>query len=241
MMNNAVAESKWREVWTRKGGEVDSHDLESLMKADGFDAGTGCISVADWLVSAEDIAARLRLRDSANVLEVGCGAGAMLWPLRKLGIRLYGVDYSATLTATAKAAIPELTVSTAEACQLPFEDGMFEAVFSHGVFFYFADLGYAQRALDEIWRVLDKSCGRALILDVPDQAKMERCEGFRRDVVYQGQDYPTGQDSPYRHLYFAKQWFEESAARRGMKCTVYDQDLPSYPMSPFRFNALLEL
>ena len=236
---DAAHSNKWLDVWTRKGLEAEDGGLEALMRADGFDAGTGAISVDDWLRQAANIAARLELDRAANVLEVGCGAGAMLWPLRDLGPALYGVDYSQTLAEVAARSVPGLTAQRAEAVSLPFPDTMFDAVFSHGVFFYFPDLAYAVRALEEIVRVLAPGRGRAMVLDVPDLDRRDACERFRREVVYKGADYPTSPEGPYRHLYFPRALFSDFAASQGMRAVFEDQDLPSYPMGPYRFNVTL--
>ncbi len=232
-------ENKWQEVWLRKGAEEGLCDLESLMRADGFDAGTGAISVEDWLKSSTNIQEKLELKKGSNVLEVGCGAGAMLWTLKDQPVNIFGVDYSKTLIQKAKEALPELKAEVCEASSISYQDKMFDAVFSHGVFFYFSDYEYAQKAMDEIVRVL-KDDGKIYILDVPDLEKREECETFRRDVVYSGEEYPTAEDGAYRHLYYSKSWFAEFGARNGMQVEFFDQDLESYPMSPYRFNALLK-
>lgn len=231
--------NKWHEVWLRKGGEKSSYDLEGLMQADGFDTNTGAMTVVDWLNTSGDIKKHLQISHGNNLLEIGCGAGAMLWTMRDCGANLYGVDYSETLLKKACKAIPELSVKACEAAGLTFPDNMFEAVFSHGVFFYFEDYDYAERAMNEILRVLTDH-GKIFILDVPDIDKRDACETFRRDVVYAGEDYPTAEDSPYRHLYYPKSWFENFGKGNNMKTTFFDQNLPSYPMSPYRFNVLLE-
>ncbi len=51
---NISTDNKWHEVWTRKGTE-SGDSLEDLMKADGFDTGTGAISVDDWMKTSTDI------------------------------------------------------------------------------------------------------------------------------------------------------------------------------------------
>ncbi|ACS79099.1 class I SAM-dependent methyltransferase [Maridesulfovibrio salexigens] len=234
---NISTDNKWHEVWTRKGTE-SGDSLEDLMKADGFDTGTGAISVDDWMKTSADIKTRLETDKASKILEVGCGAGAMLYTFRNSGPELYGADYSETLIQKATSAIPELNGKACEASALGFADNMFEAVFSHGVFFYFRDLNYAEEAMNEIMRVLTHD-GKIFILDVPDLEKRDLCEDFRRNVVYAGEEYPTAEDSPYRHLYYPKSWFHEYGEKHGMKVQTFDQDLESYPMSPYRFNALL--
>jgi len=236
----AAAGNKWLEVWTRKGREAGDAGLEALMRADGFDAGTGSISVADWLLQAGRIAGLLGLDQAKNVLDVGCGAGAMLWPLRNFPLALFGVDYSETLLGIARQAIPGLTAEVAEAAALPFPEAAFEAIFCHAVFYYFPDLDYAKRVLEEFVRVLAPGRGRALILDVPDLALRQECERYRREVIYAGQEYPTGQDGPYRHTYYPRSFFSEFAGERGLRAQFTAQDLGSYPMSPYRYNVLID-
>jgi len=231
-------ENKWIDVWTRKGSEVEQYDLESLMKADGFDAGTGCISVEDWHRQAGLIRDELRIAAGDAICEVGCGAGAMLWPLKETGAKLFGSDYSESLVGTAAKAMPEGAFKAGEATALPFDDNMFDAVFSHGVFFYFNDLSYARGAILEILRVL-KGSGQVMVLDVPDIETMDACESYRRDVVYEGEEYPTSQNGPYRHLYFPRSFFSDYAREFGMNASFVGCDLPSYPMAKYRFNVKL--
>ncbi|MUM78106.1 methyltransferase domain-containing protein [Pseudodesulfovibrio sp. F-1] len=233
-----IRDNRWIDVWTRKGAEVEQHNLESLMKADGFDARTGCINVGDWFRQAGLIRDQLRISASDVICEVGCGAGAMLWPFREIGASLYGMDYSKSLIETASKAIPEGVFKTGEASAIPFGDSMFNAVFSHGVFFYFSDLAYARTAMLEILRVM-KSDGRAMILDVPDMATMDACESYRRNVVYKGEEYPTSQDGPYRHLYYPRSFFADFAREFEMNISFVECDLPSYPMAEYRFNVTL--
>lgn len=137
--------NKWQNVWTRKGTENNSLDLQGLMKADGFDTGTGAISVEDWMKTSQKIIKNLQISNHSKVLEVGCGAGAMLWPLRDTGAQLYGVDYSETLLCKAKQANPDIKTVACEASALDLPSNMFDAVFSHGVFFYFHDYEYAEK------------------------------------------------------------------------------------------------
>jgi len=238
MTMQCTQENKWIDVWTRKGTEVEHYGLESLMKADGFDAGTGCISVEDWHRQAGLIRDELRISAGDAVCEVGCGAGAMLWPLKETGARLFGLDYSASLIEIASKAMPDGVFKTGEAAVLPFGDNLFDAVFSHGVFFYFCDLSYARAVMLEILRAV-KEGGRIMILDVPDVDTMDACESYRRDVVYKGEAYPTSQDGPYRHLYFPRSFFTDFAREFGMKASFVECDLPSYPMAEYRFNVTL--
>ena len=237
-MNRSLLENDWQSVWLRKGREASGSRLEDLMRADGFDAGTGSMSVEDWLDRGEMIARRLEVGAGRRVLEVGCGAGAMLATMERLGAVLHGVDYSESLVALARRAQPQGRFDVAEAAKLPHASGSFDACFSHGVFFYFSDLDYGRRALDEMRRVLAPG-GRLFVLDVPDAALQDECERYRRDTIYAGQDYPTSQDGPYRHLYYPRSFFARWAEANGFSAEFVAHGLPSYPMSPYRFHVLL--
>jgi SAM-dependent methyltransferase len=238
MENPSNPDNRWIDVWQRKGVEITGVDLPDLIRGGGFDTGTGEISLSDWLGVARLIADKIEASAAARVIEIGCGAGAMLYPLRDVGPELYGLDYSQTLIEAARRALPQGHFHCGEAAANPFEAGFFDAAFSHSVFFYFPNLEYAGQVLREMLRVVRAGCGRILILDVPDAAKMEACESFRRRNADPIKGYSTDPQGPFRHLYFPRSFFQEFARINGLGIDIFDQDIPGYPMSPFRFNVL---
>jgi ubiquinone/menaquinone biosynthesis C-methylase UbiE len=133
-------ENRWIEVWQRKGLETTGIDLIDLIRLGGFDTGTGKISLSASLGVARFIADKLDVSSAARVIEVGCGAGAMLHSLPYVGPDLYGLDYSQTLIEVVRKAMPLGHFHCGEANAIPFEAGYFDAAFSHSVFFYFPDL-----------------------------------------------------------------------------------------------------
>ncbi len=199
----------WRSIWLRKGSEARGRDLADLIAADGFDGGLGRIDVAAWRRQA----ARLRgwIGPARRVLEVGCGAGAML---AALGLDAAGVDYSTTHLGVARRALPGLRFAAAEARALPFPDGAFDAVFAHSVFQYFPSEVYARAAVAEMRRV---SRGRVVILDVPDLARKAACEAAR------------GVSDP-PHRFYPRDFFGG---------VVFEQDLSGYGNASYRFNAVI--
>jgi SAM-dependent methyltransferase len=205
----------WRQIWEQKGSvDVGDYDLDVLIALDGFDSGAGKLSGGQFRELAALATNRLELRHGMRLLEVGCGAGALLWCLREQGLQLYGVDYSHTLIAHARAAIPEATFAVAEADQLPFEA---DAIVCHSVFQYFPDHDYARRVLAEFARAAPV----ALILDVPDLGTREISEQHRAEAG----------SVPSPHLYYPRSFFAGA---------TWTNDLPGYGNAPFRFHALLE-
>jgi trans-aconitate methyltransferase len=135
--------------------------------------------------------------------------------VRGAGLALHGIDFSPTLIAHARAAIPEGTFTVAEAFELP---EAVDAIVSFSVFQYFPDFDYARRVV--------AACRRAapvtLVLDVPDLATRAECDDIRRRAG----------SKPGDHLYYPRSFFE--GAR------TWTNDIPGYENGPFRFNALLE-
>jgi len=97
-----------------------------------------------------------------RVLEVGCGAGVDLARFAKGGAEVTGVDLAQSAIDLAKANFEqqglhgEFFVANGE--ELPFDEGIFDLVFAHGVVQYTAD---PQRLVDECRRVL-KPGGEAI-------------------------------------------------------------------------------
>ncbi|MEN8182462.1 MAG: methyltransferase domain-containing protein [Myxococcota bacterium] len=109
----------------------------------------------------------LALRPGERVLDVGVGPGLlaedMALTVGQHG-RVAGVDLSEPMLALARhrcRELPWVELRTADATELSFEDGSFDAVVSTQVYEYVADL---ERALAEAFRVL-RPGGRILILD----------------------------------------------------------------------------
>jgi ubiquinone/menaquinone biosynthesis C-methylase UbiE len=232
LQDGPAKDESWLRIWEHKGRAAAGkavYETGDLFAADGFDGVMAQTNAAAQEHIARMIREQLGIRVGMRVLEVGCGAGAVLSLLRDTCGRFTGVDYSAPHLQIAQKVLPEARFAAAEASALPFADGAFEAAFSYGVFLYFPDLDYASAVLREMRRV--KSHGAPmLILDVPDASKREACEQARR---------AAGAALSPPHCYYPKSFFEEFAARNGMGVTIQDQAVPGYANSSFRFNTRL--
>lgn len=228
-----MSHEDWKEVWERKGRAAagkHGYSVEELFAIDGFDTATGKTSEAGRARIGAAIQEKLDIVAGQRILEVGCGAGAVLALLAETGATLAGVDYSVPHIEIARRALPGADLRAAEACSLPFDDGTFDAVFSHGVFLYFSNLGYAGRVLKEIARVATPAA-RLLILDVPDAATEHECIEARR---------AAGASLSPVHLYYPKSFFHEFAPASGRRAVIFQQDIPDYGNALFRYNVLLE-
>jgi ubiquinone/menaquinone biosynthesis C-methylase UbiE len=223
----------WQNVWERKGHSAagkDRYTATELFFVDGFDTATGTISAAGQTRVGDTIRDRIGATPGRRVLEVGCGAGAVLSMLAGSGAILSGVDYSAPHIAIARQVLPSADLRVAEARTLPFADGSFDAVFSHGVFLYFSDLAYAAATLGEMLRVGSPSAP-ILVLDIPDEATREECIEARR---------AAGSSLNPPHLYYPKSFFIEFARQHSRRAVIFQEEFPDYANSAFRYHVLLE-
>jgi ubiquinone/menaquinone biosynthesis C-methylase UbiE len=76
----------------------------------------------------------------SHVLEVGCGTGNYLHALHEqTGCTCWGIDPSAEMLARARSHLPNATLQTARAEQLPFQAEAFDLVYSVDVIHHVAD------------------------------------------------------------------------------------------------------
>ncbi|HAV42595.1 TPA: class I SAM-dependent methyltransferase [bacterium] len=229
---------RWHEVWERKGKEKikEKYTLQDLIDIDGFDKGAGNMTEEVWLKAVGVAIRELELRPNEYLLEVGCGAGAMLLPLSETGVKVTGVDFSSSLIDIAKKIIPNFVGHVGEAANLPYQDNEFDKILSHGVFHYFPDYDYSERVLKEMLRVLKKG-GKMLIMDIPDISKKSASEVTRMRSLPEGEHERLY--SQYPHLYYDKGWFEHFAQNNLFYLKIFDQEIEGYGNSPFRFNVLM--
>ncbi len=77
------------------------------MAAGGPGVAAGRVSEDAWRDFVERIVETLDVGPGTSVFDVGCGAGAFLFPLAENGYLVGGLDPSPALIARAKAAMPE--------------------------------------------------------------------------------------------------------------------------------------
>lgn len=121
---------------------------------------------------AEFLEETLRPKPGRQILDVGCGIGtadASLARLRMSQLRLVGVDLSfdhvTTALDAARGMNARIGYACADACHLPFADGVFDSVFCVAVLQHIRDIG---QALTEFERVT-RPGGRILAVE-PDNA-----------------------------------------------------------------------
>lgn len=184
-----MKESKetWKQIWLRKGKAEGC--IEDMLAFDGYEK-----TRIDMKQVAMNIIRELDIKKEDRVLEVGCGAGALA---QYLQCDYVGVDYSPTLV---KKHIKFLrnSVLAGEADNLIFKDKTFDKVISYGVFMYFDNKQYAQRAISEFKRVAKKGI---LIGDLPMKSHSSDHLLFSKKE-FEGWKITEGFYDPYRDSRF---------------------------------------
>jgi len=231
----------WQNIWTKKGQLKNKREritLPKLLKLNGFNTENGTIKTADWLKYVELISKKIHLHKSKSLLEIGCGAGALLYPIYKKDIiKLSGIDYSKPLLKIAKNIMPKANFKYAEAKKIPFLDNSFDSIVSNSVFIYFPNYKYAEHVLLEILRIM-KPKGECLILDINDTSKKYLAEKTRMNKIGKEKYKKMYKDLP--QMYFEKEWFEEFAKKHNLYCEITNQDINNYTNSKWRFNVYLK-
>lgn len=137
---------------------ITEHSPDSLRKFD--EAYLGFYPYLRRYVESDELA-------GARVLEIGLGYGTLGQLLASRGCRYYGLDIAETPVAVMRYRLSLLgegheedRVRRGSALAMPFDDGLFDRVYSIGCLHHTGNLA---GAIDEVYRVL-KPGGRALVM-----------------------------------------------------------------------------
>lgn len=229
----------WHDIWLRKGQNIFSpkdvgQKLADLIKIDGFDTGVGEMTEQAWFDLVGIVKKKTNLGKGDKIIEIGCGAGAFLYPFYFQKIyQITGIDYSKSLIKIAKKVMPKANLICTEAKKLPFTQNFFDLVISNSVFNYFPDYKYAADTLMEILRVL-KNEGECLLLDLNDLSKKDYAENKRREKL--GKEEYEKRYKDLVQMYYDKNWFKDFALRNNLEFEIFDQRIVGYGNSEWRFN-----
>ncbi len=192
--------------------------LERLMAADGLDAGVRGVTEEGWREFVERTAETLDIGPGTRVFQVGCGAGAFLYPLYENGFVVGGLEPSEALVRLASEAMPDGQWSQGDPSSLdPGEP--WEVVLACGAFTNFPDLDYARGVLA---RMAAKATHAIAILDVPDRG--------------------TGAETAGDQLVYDRQWMLRALVEVGASAIqIEDQRIDGDRRATPRFNVFARL
>jgi cyclopropane fatty-acyl-phospholipid synthase-like methyltransferase len=232
-----MSNGNWHRVWQAKGASRPVAGpsrglLGTLMELDGYHSPTSSPALEDHEVQFRYIVDTLRIGPGDSVYEVGCGAGALLYWLRSRCAAVGGSDFAASQVAHARVALPDSTdLWHCEASDIEPEP-RYDVVVSNGVFIYFDSEAYAYEVL---LRMIAKARRAIGVLDVNDAARRAEFEAERRARQ-------RGRSTDYTgltQLYLRREFFEEVAAARGLRCVIEDSATPNSVNARYRYHVAM--
>lgn len=225
--------NNWERIWNNRKCEFEKIDIESLINADGFDGGAGHFNISNWIKYVHNIANLIPILKDDSIFEVGCGAGAFLYPFFINSNKVSGIDYSKPLISLASKAMPKMSFKVQQADKID-TSTKYDIVIAHSVFQYFHDLKYSYTVLK---KMILKANKKVAILDINDSSKVKMFHEIRQGQLSKG-EYKKKYEN-LDHFFFSKTWFEEFAMNNNYRIEIYDQDIKGYLNSNFRFNVIL--
>lgn len=221
----------WKILWEYRGMEYKDKDLKII---NGYDGGLGEITDKGFNNLLKAVIIKLDLNTNDVFLDVGCGAGATLYPISNICKNVAGVDYACSLIEVAKKYVPQGKLYCCEASELPFDDNVFDKTLILSVFQYFPSLTYAKVVIDELVRCTREK-GRIFICDIPDIVKKITYEKIKKGKGKKG-DFNA---DALTHLYYEKKFFHTYLQSKGLAFEIFDCIIDGYGNSKYRFNILI--
>lgn len=228
---------QWKAIWENPD-RIERHVLDCLIKVDGFDSAAGSLSVDTWLPYCDDLYHKLSLSEDATIYDVGCGAGAFLYPFFCRG-HFVGVDYSRPLIDIAKGFFPKGEFNVGDAINLD-TTSKYDIVLSHSVFQYFPSHSVAKQVLT---RMIEKARCMVAVFDVNDANEKDvyhshRLAAAKANGVTEKEYWEKYKD--LKHQFYPKSFFQDIADKANLSCCITPQSNKDYGNAYLRYNVILK-
>jgi ubiquinone/menaquinone biosynthesis C-methylase UbiE len=219
----------WKTIWNNED-RIKDLILDLLIKADGFDTTLSHFNTKEWVGYTKDLYTFAGIKDGQSIFEVGCGAGAFLFPLKDTN-QISGLDFSEVLIDIAQKFLGN-TFYIGDALEGKYTKS--DITLSNGAFIYFKDFEYSKKVLQKMMENSDKIA----IFDINNIDKKHDYYTTRAAIIGEGyQEKYTKTE----HLFYTKEFFREFAEEFNLKVSFMDQPkLENYPSAEYRFNVKLE-
>ncbi len=165
---------------------------------------------------ARDLVAVAGAGPGSRVLDVGTGTGVAAEAAAQAGATAFGVDQSLGMLAVGRRARPSVATAAAEAIDLPFRDGSFDAVVANFVLAHFTKY---QTALFDMLRVLRPGGRLALSAwaDGEDELSRTWTEIVERAVPREILQPALNERLPWRERFRDREALEEALMDAGLR------------------------
>ena len=228
--------NNWHRVWSKRSVPESGSGsiLEKLISADGFDSPLGLMEEKDWRDYVSLLANRIQIIKDESIFEVGCGAGAFLYPFYKLGHKVSGIDYSKELINIATGAMPVAMDSLLEMEAISIKnEPQYDVIFANHVIHYFPKLDYVK----DVMNIIFKKAKRVIAISgIPNAAMKNESEKMRKGLLTD-----EAYELKYKDLeilYFDKGWFEVIAEKSGFSVEFFKHEMPGFAQNQYRFDCV---
>ena len=229
--------NNWLQIWEKKGRNLKSSKIESLINANGHDTKFGQFSKKNWNKYIKSIFKDIKIKQNSNILEYGCGAGAFLSYWYKKTYNLSGIDYSKSLIEKGKKYFPKIKFQVGEITALESFYNKSDLIICHSVFQYFKNYKYAK---DLILKMLTKlkTNGCICILDIPDKDK-EKLYKEKLKKEFAKEDFKA-KYKKNKHIFYKKSFFKDLASKKNLKIKIFKHNSDYNKNSKYRYNLILK-
>jgi len=230
--------NQWIKIWRQKGNDLNSSKIEKILNSGGHDTANGKFNKKNWFRYIKSLFQDIKLSKNSEILEYGCGAGAVLSFWYGKRYKLNGIDYSKTLITKGKKYFPKINFRVGEISAISSFDNKFDLIFTHSVFQYFENYEYAKNLILKMLTKLNKK-GYICILDVPNKDK-ERKFVKKRKIALGIKEFKKKYEKN-KHFFYKKSFFKDFAKKNNLSVRIFDHFSEFNENSKFRYNVIFKL
>tara|TARA_B100001121_G_scaffold303806_1_gene318275 strand:- start:19 stop:705 length:687 start_codon:yes stop_codon:yes gene_type:complete len=226
-MTTKSLDDNWENIWSNKDiSQISKHKiiLKKLMIATGHVGKNKNIDISSWKTYSKKILKILSPKKKFNLFEVGCGAGALLYLLKKNYSDYSGCDYSKNLIQIALKYFDRNKIFYKNAKNLDVKK-KFDHVIASSVFEYLSH-DVSKKVLNNMTK---KSKKKILISEILNH-------DYRNKFLKQ---FKKKKNSKINYSFYKKSYFLNFAKKKKLKITFFPSLIPYSKQKKYRYTVLL--
>lgn len=183
-----------------------NYSLELLLKLNGHTVSpTGEYTIQNWIDTVDHIKSTIDYNDKTNhILEIGCGAGALLKMFDNASNILYGVEPSSLYFNIVSNVFPNGNFINGDALELSkINNSSLDIILAHSTVQYFTDLNYFEKIINLCYQKL-KTNGKLVFTDLCDKDKYDKNMNYRIKKIGYDKYKEKYLDTNLKHFYISR-------------------------------------
>lgn len=209
--NNVTWSSIFEELPWYDNKFKNNYSIESLLAANGHSVSkSGAYTLEKWESTIKDIKKGLDIdnKQKYNIMEVGCGAGAILKYFENDKNNIFGIEPSSRYFEIIKNAIPSGNFLLGDALKLEeSEDSFFDIIICYSTCQFFHNIQYFKMFMELCYQKL-KIGGKLFIGDILDNDLKEQYIDYRIKQIGEEEYKKKYKDTGLSHFYISKSELE---------------------------------